>query len=204
MTTYYTNAANASAGDSGIEEAPTDGNSYVRTSSAWTQASAGAGLMVAHQTITDPTGTGRFTFTSIPQTGKRLIVKGYMRGGFPGATEEIIRVNFNGITTGYHRQRQAVHNGVDSNAEGANAEIAIIPATNSPTDSYGDLELTVEGYTATKIKKCTSLFTSYCAADEQWVGVGHVSLPTLTAAVTELSVYGTFVATGSLTLYIES
>lgn len=155
-------------------------------------------------TITDPV-SGEFEWTGIPQTYKRLIVRGIVRSDVSAYEDILYGLLNNDATIGnyHHTYTRAINSG-NYAGEGDSPSIGLSSAGNSESDAYATFELVIENYTGGHRKIIESNWTNPANVNDTYIG-RSVVFSSVTDAVTALLIKadGGDALAGIMTLYGE-
>lgn len=160
------------------------------------------------ETITHASAN-EFDFASIPSVFSRLIVQGYVRSTEPNTADQMF-MYFGTDTTGsnYWKNRFYSNSASATASEAAEAEIAVIPGDNSPTNAYAQVRIQIDNYAATSyLKGGFCQFAGYTDTNEVYNGICGMWHKTLTTAISRVRFqaqqHATYGLVGSLSLYGE-
>jgi hypothetical protein len=187
---------------------PADAAGYLENDGAgalsWSTPAGGGMTEIA--TITDPV-SGEFEWTGIPQTYKRLVVKGYIKSASTNAADTV-RAWINGlggVASDYYRSRYLNNNGATVDDATSANDIATVGGSGGINDG-SSFSLEIENYTTAGVTKYLS-GGSVWAESATHIGKSEyvVRHKTDVAAITELLLKtdGGEDLSGTLTLYGE-
>lgn len=153
------------------------------------------------------TTAGEFDFDSIPQTYKRLVIEGYVRGMDTDTSEPaVILLNDDDVLANYHCQFVVGKNGTSSFSEFSVPSFGTVCSGNSTQGAYSRIRSVIEGYADPIIKMANTSYTTHVSPTDVNAGEVSATHKTMTSAVTRVRIRAERAGSnliGKLTLYGE-
>jgi hypothetical protein len=124
-------------------------------------------------------------FTSIPQTFTDLIILSSLRSS-RASTVEIVKLEFNTVTTGYTYRELVGDGAVAASSTGSYTRFALIPGTSNTSNTFSNDMNYIPNYTSSAAKSfstesvnennATGQFSAYInTAANAWTGTGAIT-----------------------------
>jgi hypothetical protein len=117
-------------------------------------------------------GAASITFASIPATFTDLVLVTSLRTNRTGSTEDSVKVEFNGITTGYTRRSLRGDGQFNSSVTGTDSLILLNQNTNSTTsNTFSNASLYIPNYSGSAAKSVSADTANENNATEAWLNI---------------------------------
>jgi hypothetical protein len=169
------------------------------------------------ETKTLGTAAASIEFTSIPQNFTDLVVLSSLRSS-RASTVEIVKLEFNAVTTGYTYRELVGDGGVAASSTGSYTRFALIPGTSNTANTFSNDINYIPNYTASAAKtfstdsvnenNATGQFSAYInIVANAWTGTAAITSFKLTnffssnfIAGSTVSLYGVLKGSGGATV----